>query len=325
MLINETEWPAMVAGRRSYGRCRLNGNETTPQAAFTTRRADKKCNEYKRCVVGTYIASEPLNKPKTSGGLMRSPSKSMMPRKAVTICTLLMGLTITAGWAATKATDKVSFSESYADKTGCTGSESDGSLSCDAYPTGKFSLTAAVSFNSSNYVDFTTLGDSTAVSIDIGNWSLENRYADGGTLGDANPLKFKSTKKQGTNGVTATFVLMDNVATDADCDTAPKKEGLVTLTITETKLTVTVSATTGDDNVSCADALEASPDASSFDGNETAPITDEAVTVSISVGDSFGMSTDVICNGSVTTTEPTLGDGSTPDVSKINLSGTGSF
>lgn len=255
---------------------------------------------------------------------MKNCTKSTMPLKTVALCAILLGLTINA-WAASRELDNVSFSESYADKTACTGSNADGDLSCGTHPTGKFNLTAALSTNSygdGNTIDGSTLNSNTPVSIRIGNWSLANDFADGGTLGDAAKLTFKTTKNAGANSVTATFYLMDDVAIDANCDTASKKEGVVELTITDTELTLSVSANTGDDNYACEDSLDASPDASNFDGETSGP-TNSDVTVSISVGDNFSVSTDVMTDVSVSTT--TLKDGSAATVSKISEKGTGSF
>jgi len=227
-------------------------------------------------------------------------------------------LTITTGWAV----DRVTFSESYVDKLACSGDSVDG-FDCETLPTGKFSLKATVSYSPSNTIDVGTLNTNTAVSIVIGAWALDTAADSAGfhTLGDATTLKFKSSAHKGTNSVTATFLLIDDIAYDTDCDLQPRDVGKVTLTINETKLTVSVSANTGEDNLSCEDNLENSPIASNFDGDSSGSTTD-ALTVSISVGDTFSVSTDLTVHVRVST--KTAVDESTL-ASKISVTGTGSF
>lgn len=70
--------------------------------------------------------------------------------------------------------------------------------------------------------------------------------------------------------------------------------------------------------------METSPDAANFDGDDSV-VTNSDVTVSISVGDNFSVSTDITTAVSVVTTFPTLKDGSSATVSKISDKGTGSF
>jgi hypothetical protein len=238
---------------------------------------------------------------------------------AMSISVISSVLTITAAWAA----DSVTFSESYLDKAVCSGDKADGYM-CETYPTGKFSLKANFSFGPSNTIDVATLNTNTAVSIAIGGWTLDAAGEDNPayyTLGDATTLKFKASAKKGTNSVTATFLLIDDVAYDADCDTAPKLEGQVTLTINQTELTASVSANTGEDNLRCQDDLESSPVAANFEDDPTG-LTNATVTVSISVGQTFSISTDLAVDVNVLTVTTIDGD---TQASRISVKGSGKF
>ncbi len=223
---------------------------------------------------------------------------------------------------AMSAADRIVLNESYADKVECSGDKVDGWM-CETYPIGKFSFRATASFSPSNTVDVSTLSTNTAVAIVVGGWELDTAADNSGfsTLGDATALKFKSSPNEGIDGVTATYLLLDDVAYDRDCDLAEKPEGKVTLTVNETGLTASVSASTGEDNLSCADNLENSPDAANFDGDPSG-LTNDTITVSISLGDTFSVSTNLIVNVKVSTV--TTKDGDT-QASKISVTGAGSF
>ncbi len=236
---------------------------------------------------------------------------------AMSISVISSVLTITAAWAA----DSVTFSESYLDKAVCSGDKADGYM-CETYPTGKFSLKANFSFGPSNTLDVGMLGTNTAVSIAIGGWTLDAAGdASFHTLGDATTLKFGASKNKGTNSVTATYLLIDDVAIDQDCDLGSKNEGKVALDIKKTGLTLSVSANTGEDNIGCADDLETSPVAANFDDDPSGTTTDQ-FTVSISVGDTFSISADLAVDVNVLTVTTIDGD---TQASWISVKGSGAF
>ena len=177
-------------------------------------------------------------------------------------------LVVAQGWA----TEKASFSESYADKLSCSGNSMDG-YECNITPTGRFLMKASTT----NTVDLSLLSADSDIMITFGNFTFED------FLGDANFIKTNATS------LSATFVLTADV-TDNNDNTITKKVGRVIFKAGPKGVSVSVSGITGETRF--ADFLLDSPIAAdetvSSTGNDPGPFADSIdIDVQIDGGSTF--------------------------------------
>jgi hypothetical protein len=224
----------------------------------------------------------------------------------------LVALACPRGWAA-KAPTVLTFSETYADKVACTGSNSQGDLDCEPYSEGKFTIKATITSNDFGVaIDPSQFNGDTTVDISLGEYSLS------GTLGEDPTYVAGSTK--------AKFELAGEVCSANDNNNGlpcpSKVYETITLSMTTKEVTISISAETGAD--ANGNQFESFIDADTFDGEF-----DGDGPMSVTDAISFEMDLDVLSvsssitpvTGTVTTKDVTAKDGSVNTLSNVKIGG----
>jgi len=223
----------------------------------------------------------------------------------------LLALSCPRGWAAAKAPEVLTFSETYADKVQCTGSNGQGDLDCsDTYSEGKFTIKAVITTNDFGAaIDPSQFNGDTTFDITLGEFT----YSD--TLNDATGYVAGATK--------AKFQLSGEVCSANDnnngLDCPTKVYETIALSWTTKAVTISISAETGTD--ANGNTFASFIDADSFDDADSGPVTD-TISFEMDLG-SLTVSSDILpVAGTVVTKTPTEPDESTPTLSSVKLTGT---
>jgi hypothetical protein len=169
----------------------------------------------------------------------------------------LLVLSCPQGWTAGKASTTLTFSENWADKVVCLGSNH---LFCGTYSGGKFTVKAVISSNDFGAViDPSQFTGNTTFDITLGDYSFSD------SLGDApGYVAGVSTK--------AKFLVAGDLCNEHNNNCPTKVYETIMLTMTAREITVSISAKTGTD--ANGNTFESAIDADNFDGNDTGPVTD---------------------------------------------------
>jgi hypothetical protein len=209
-----------------------------------------------------------------------------------------------------KAPTALTFSETWADKVACTGSNSQGDLDCEPYSGGKFTVKAVITPNDFGAaIDPSQFNGDTTFDITVGNYSFSD------TLSDAPGYVAGASK--------AKFLLSGDLCSAKDnTDSLPcptKVYETITLTMSTKGVTVSISAKTGSD--ANGNTFESAIDADSFDGNATGPVTD-TLSFEMDLG-SLSVSSDILpVTGAVVTKSVTDKSGNQDTLSNVNIKGT---
>ena len=209
-----------------------------------------------------------------------------------------------------KAPTVLSFSETWADKVACTGSNSRGDLDCEPYSGGKFTVKAVITPNDFGAaIDPSQFNGDTTFDITVGDYSFSD------TLSDAPGYVAGATK--------AKFLLSGDLCSAKDnTDSLPcptKVYETITLTMSTKGVTVSISAKTGSD--ANGNTFESAIDADSFDGNATGPVTD-TLSFEMDLG-SLSVSSSILpVVGTVATKTVTDKSGGSDTLSNVKIKGT---
>jgi hypothetical protein len=190
----------------------------------------------------------------------------------------LLALSCPRGWAAAKAPTVLTYSETYADKVVCTGSNSQGDLDCEPYSEGKFTIKAVITTNDFGAaIDPSQFDQDDTFDISLGEYSFSTNgwYVPG------------STK--------AKFLLSGDLCSANDVnnglDCPQKVYETITLSWTTKAVTVSISAKTETD--ANGNTFEYAIDADTFEPEDATGTYYDTITFQMDLGSLSVSSTNV--------------------------------
>jgi hypothetical protein len=265
--------------------------------------------------VSADIENKSPNRKQQPPQLNRRHMKSETVDRAFKVMMMIGGLLAVVcptGWAA-KVPAVLTFSDTWVDKVGCTGSNSQGDLDCEVYSGGKFTIKAVITTNDFGAaIDPSQITGDTSFDLSLGEYSFGPDTFNGTT----NCVYVSGSSK-------AKFFLTTQVCSAADNNngtTCPTKVyETIELSWTAKELTLSISAETGSDING--NTFETAIDADTFDGDTTGPVTD-TISFEMDFGSLSVSSSITPVSGKVTTKDVTDKSGDDDTLSNVSIGGT---
>lgn len=275
------KWLALVGRRKPGGACRLMLKPEVPTGGNSLHNPNGD----------TCMKSETI----------RSAFKVLM------MVSGLLALSCPRGWAAAKVPTALTYTDTWVDKVGCTGSTSEGDIDCEVYSGGKFTIKTVITTNDFGAaIDPSQFEENDALDISLGEYSFSTN---GWYVSGSSKAKFSLTTQ------------VCSAADNNNGTTCPTKVyETIELSWTKTELSISISAETGSD--ANGNTFESAIDADTFDTDSSGPVTETTIYFEIDLG-SLSVYSDIVpVAGEVVTEDVTDKAGNQDTLSNVKIGGT---